>query len=92
MHKRARDLGQVATGGRGSGTRLSLSFDFSRIKFARAKKVRKGAGEGEPGDEARSHIGVGTGGARGAIAPQYFGKGGRAPLNLQPSIVTIQTF
>ena len=30
--------------------RLSLSFDFSRIKFARAKKVRKG--EGEPGDEA----------------------------------------
>ena len=36
----------------------------------------------------------GGGGARGAIAPppQYFKKGGRAPLNLQPSIVIIQTF
>ena len=32
------------------GSPSPRSFDFSRIKFARAKKVRKG--EGEPGDEA----------------------------------------
>jgi len=36
-------------------------------------------------------IGVGTGGAGGAIAPQYSWKGA-ASLHLQPSIVTIQTF
>ena len=33
-------------------------------------------------------IDVGTGGARGAIAPQYFQKGGRAPLYFQSSIIT----
>ena len=45
----------VMTGQGGHGwarfrTRLSLSFDFSRVIFAREKKVRKG--EGEPGNEA----------------------------------------
>jgi hypothetical protein len=35
-------------------TRLSLSFDFSRVIFARAKKVIKG--EWEPGNEAIAFV------------------------------------
>jgi hypothetical protein len=36
--------------------RLSLSFDFSRAVFTRAKKVKKG--EGEPGNEATNANGL----------------------------------
>ena len=48
------------------------------------KRIRH---DGEP-----SGIGIGTGGARGAIAPPIFLEGGLSPLHLQPSIVTIQSF
>ena len=52
--ERVADMIMVMAGQGGHGwtwfhTRLSLSFDFSRVIFAR-KKVRKG--EGEPGNEA----------------------------------------
>ena len=47
-----------------------------------------------PSKHRRRNRGGGGGGGLGGYSPppQYFGKGGRALLNLQPSIVTIQNF